>query len=1021
MKSITETIQIVQYNENLAQAIADMWNESRESWGGDASIKTEEQVKEQEANSEDLFLYLALDGDKVVGYCGISEYKEDTQALYIRLLNVHPDYHGKKIGKQLVIKAVEKTVEHGYPRIDLYTWPGNVKAVPLYKKCGFFWEDRDDTTHLMNFIPIVLQNEWTKPYFEHLDWYNDNVRAIEVKPDGIKENGFTFFEYVWKNDTHFLRVQIEKSGRGIRLIETNDVVVQVTMDDHTQIEGKESNLKLYVKNKSAEEIHVSVEGNANERIHVSREQISNVEDEHTFELPVVIKDGEEPNEWVTHPRAEIKVKVNGLSSVFAVGVYPKKAMKIKAIYQPKRYDSSQEQYCYLEIENYLKKDAKVVVELPNNPFVQWANRIFTADINEKGIIKIPFHIKKYGFLQSECTVKVQADEEVFEWQETLAFSMPHFGVKAGGHDPETFYLQNGFYKVIVRKRDNAVSFGSEQKLFQRTTLFPPKFGKPYIGELSKKRVSHFEWEHNDTTANMKLYYDITKPFAMRLALCFELYGEGLLSYWLEIENLSEKSVGDLFVYQPIRHDINQTYIPINNEIVYFNDSKMTNLGQLNSNDVTGNWIFSDDQKDPHGITWNDTVKLGFEGWFFYLEENIETVRTNEIVQTKPIHFSLGAIKTVDEFQVYAKNAISSETIAKDTELKPQSSNPVMVNDNHTNLVLKRRQNRYFDGILTLKENGQTVNQIQVQQDDNQDLIVDYQTNTRGFVPIQYNLESESQEIQGSLLLLHQDQTEIKMTKIEDDQHVIYEIKNGDLRFKTAASFFPTLYSLTYKDQEWLDSAYPKPEPKAWWNPWAGGIRSYLIGISLFSFLKETSHTRFVTKVDQLQNEWQGVVIETKMENHEKWKGLSILQYFLTLPGVPFIVHFSELKHPNRNINQYFCTEMWMKKNTLNDTVVHLQNKSGSQHFRAGFEEHDFRISNPYTLSNHEQTQSLQVISNHKGLESECVFSEEFAMTTAYTYLNIEPGTKHTTKPVFLMFTEQSFDKEILGSLEAIRF
>lgn len=139
-QSTIDSIKIVKYHEGLAKSIADMWNESREGWGGDASIMTEEQVIEKEANSEDLFLYLALDNEKVVGYCGISEYKEDVKALYIRLLNVHPDYQGKKIGKQLVLKAVEKTVELGWPRIDLYTWAGNVKAVPLYKKCGFFWE-----------------------------------------------------------------------------------------------------------------------------------------------------------------------------------------------------------------------------------------------------------------------------------------------------------------------------------------------------------------------------------------------------------------------------------------------------------------------------------------------------------------------------------------------------------------------------------------------------------------------------------------------------------------------------------------------------------------------------------------------------------------------------------------------------------------------------------------------------------------------------------------------------------------
>jgi ribosomal protein S18 acetylase RimI-like enzyme len=166
---LNKVIEIEKYHEGLAAGVAKMWNLSRDGWGGDTRVMTEEQVKKKEANSDNIELYLALDGEEVVGYCGLSEYKEDTGSLYIPLLNVRPDYQGHKIGKKLVLQALEKTVELGWPRLDLYTWAGNTKAVPLYKKCGFFWEDRDDSTHLMNFIPQVLNTALLKPVFEKLD------------------------------------------------------------------------------------------------------------------------------------------------------------------------------------------------------------------------------------------------------------------------------------------------------------------------------------------------------------------------------------------------------------------------------------------------------------------------------------------------------------------------------------------------------------------------------------------------------------------------------------------------------------------------------------------------------------------------------------------------------------------------------------------------------------------------------------------------------------------------------------
>ena len=91
-----ESISIVLYRPELAAAVADMWNASRDSWGGGNSITTAEQIRQEEARSDALAVYLAMDGESVVGYCSLAEYREDTGALYIPLLNVRPDYHGKK-------------------------------------------------------------------------------------------------------------------------------------------------------------------------------------------------------------------------------------------------------------------------------------------------------------------------------------------------------------------------------------------------------------------------------------------------------------------------------------------------------------------------------------------------------------------------------------------------------------------------------------------------------------------------------------------------------------------------------------------------------------------------------------------------------------------------------------------------------------------------------------------------------------------------------------------------------------
>lgn len=177
-----------------------MWNRSNESWGGGTNLRTEETVRREMESSSNLYAFLAVHEKEVVGFCSFAHYRYDERALYVPLLNVRPDYHGYKVGRNLILNAVRKTVEAGWPRLDLFTWAGNTKAVPMYKKCGFFWEKKDDNVHLMNFIPTILQTEALAPYFEELDWYADSTRELVIEPDGRRERGFDFFDYTWKKE-----------------------------------------------------------------------------------------------------------------------------------------------------------------------------------------------------------------------------------------------------------------------------------------------------------------------------------------------------------------------------------------------------------------------------------------------------------------------------------------------------------------------------------------------------------------------------------------------------------------------------------------------------------------------------------------------------------------------------------------------------------------------------------------------------------------------------------------------------
>ena len=230
-------VKLIPYNEDLAKGIADMWNHSKNGWNGLTQDSTPEFIVSEESCSSHVHFVLAEVDGLIAGYCKTSVDHADAGALYVNLLNVRDEYQGRKIGKKLVLDAVQKTIELKWPRLHINTWAGNLKAVPLYKKCGFFWEKRDDTTHLINLIPTVLQTELFADYFQKADWYNDSTRKIELKPDHKLQNKFDCWEYSWDKDGDKLSIGFTRRGRGIRKIETNDYLVTATVENLELIPG----------------------------------------------------------------------------------------------------------------------------------------------------------------------------------------------------------------------------------------------------------------------------------------------------------------------------------------------------------------------------------------------------------------------------------------------------------------------------------------------------------------------------------------------------------------------------------------------------------------------------------------------------------------------------------------------------------------------------------------------------------------------------------------------------------------
>ena len=124
-----------------AASLAQSLNESEGGWPGGITggveHTAERQLESWERENKITWL-IALSKGEVVGISTLHPHWEDPEAAYLGFLNVADAYRKQGYGKALLLESVKRVTKEGYKRLYLGTWAGNLNAVPVYKRTGFF-------------------------------------------------------------------------------------------------------------------------------------------------------------------------------------------------------------------------------------------------------------------------------------------------------------------------------------------------------------------------------------------------------------------------------------------------------------------------------------------------------------------------------------------------------------------------------------------------------------------------------------------------------------------------------------------------------------------------------------------------------------------------------------------------------------------------------------------------------------------------------------------------------------------
>lgn len=1027
-------IRIVEYNEIYAAKVADMWNHSRDGWGGANTVDTEESVLHREGNSTNIHTFLAIEGDKVVGYCGLSEYRDDEGALYIPLLNVRDDYHGKKIGKKLLLTALEEAIQLKWPRLDLYTWPGNTKAVPLYKKCGFFWEERDDTTHLMNFIPAVLRTEAVADFFQDVNWYENSSRKIEVKPDGRVENDFHYYEYAWAKEDKMLRMEFERTGRGIRLIETEDYLISAEVPAHQLVFGNQYKITYTIKNKSGRPLHIDLTGKSDQNIEFSFDESFDVTDEREIEGTFYIGSiEEEQNKDRTHPSVQAIVQINGKQAIFKVGILPKYPAKVSAQFPEDLSFIGKEYVFYLDMVNNYAENVRFEMELPSSNLLELKDQQLQIDMKakERKSVAVPFIVNKHGYYHALLNMKaIKENGEVVHFLKEIGIPLRGMGSKFSGEDEENLQLYNGQYFAVLDKSENEIQIGRKKKE-SHLSIMTPKVGKPYSEEIARAKIEERFYFEGTGYIAVKLTYQLTAFSGLRLHVIIKLYNEGLVENYYEVENIrDERTEHSVWVNQSIYSHLNRAVLPYRNEIVEMNDSIGNSYEYWDDQGICENWMFIKDDVHPVGITWNKADKIHFDSWFHYFEHHLGQIDANSSLQSNAVFFSIGAFHDVASFREFATQSNNGEKVKQVNHLRVslENNNPFIQGEELVCQVTNYKSN-YLHGELELallpgKENVNLhVFDRKEQKNEWTAELNITEAPLVSTVNLKAKLDAAIQERE--TLVIRQSNTDFMENVVQEKGFDVWKLSNGLIEMKAAPDFYPALHSLTYDGQEWLDTSYPDLLPKLWWNPWSGGLSSRLSNIRTHSISKEKTIASFTALTDNRGNEWRGIKLTTSIERHEEFKGLTYHQYFLLLPGVPVLCHVSEVEQATGTFfdgKDWQTTAFFKPGINMEENWVNIQDPAGEwTKIVAGKDENDLEVARSFVVGCDQQGSHLQIISDTEKSTRVSYVNKQVILTGVSERLTMPSDTRKFTIPNFYLFNNQVIHDNAQHDLQGIRF
>ena len=898
-----------------AERLARFMNETGRAWpGGNWDPRTPEEAERGVREQASLGVFVAEVGDAFVAFCSLAARPGERHRAYVPFLTGHPDYQGKGFGKAVLLRAVERTYDLGIPRIDLHTWPGNLKAVPLYKKSGFMWspESGPGGVYMQNFTPGARQHPFAQEFFRRHDWYQTLERDLSLTADDHKRGKVRAYPYQWEADGDRLRLVFDRQSWGLLEIETNDLLVGCFLEDEKLVAGLPHRIRWQIVNYGRQPLEVVLMASADEGIALDHRQALRVDKraelEAEFEIdPEIAEKEKEPRVPIIHS----DLLINGVPLRLSAGFQIKQAVTFSLDGDGQGLQPGRPERVVVQGWSELDRPADVSVRIGGAAGVTVELAHAKLRLPARGSAELPVTLTaaEAGAAPLRVESQVNSDGKVVKPKAAVLnarFLRP--GDLVGHIEDDAVVLESAALRVALGRRGGWGAVTDKVRNRRDVVHLPqPHLGPPFAWD-----------EFFETRCEARLERDGDRLEAILRTP--SVYRPGV---WLErhvaLTNLPLIEVKDVLINgsaKPLRGRVEtsfgfrtgggSTVVPTRQGVVR---SRHGTAGRTvrehdlpdKGADWPEGWVASeDDQGLTAGLIWDRAERVG-SGWSGHrLERAFPEAAPGESTTPGPLYLFVGEgdFFTVrrwwqtlfgprvdrEQRRPEARPPLEFGLRPRPLVIHGRTARAALVADSVGRLKLRGHVEVHLpDGLRADPRRAEFARACEGHRCARRISVTRRAALPEGayFAECSARIDRAVYRERQPVIVLGDPRRKVKVEPTGAREELL-RIDNGLLALTVAPEFQGSAISLARQGAELLRSAYPEARPLAYMNPWFGGIQPSLGGVGREIF-EERFRAREIERRGNQGVTWRGVRVSCSPK-HERGRFMRLEVDYLLAPG-----------------------------------------------------------------------------------------------------------------------------------------